>query len=100
MNDQRQEIPVDLDALCEWIESRPELTHIRSQAGEALALYRPGEERRCDRFQISKNRTLVSNKRGLFGGLKEIVWIPARKLRGNSCATPAMDGTAIQQRKC
>ena len=94
MNEQRQENPVDLDALCEWIESRPELTHIRVQADEALALYRPGAEKLCDRFQISKNRTLVSDRGGFWGNLKEVVWVPARKLRGNSYATPAMDGTA------
>ena len=94
MNSQNQQTQVDLDGLCEWIESRPELKHIRKQADEALAMYRPGEPQLCDRFRISKNRTLNGKGGGLFGTLKDVVWVPARKLRGNSYATPAMDGTA------
>ena len=94
MTSKTQQTQVDLDGLCEWIESRPELKHIRKQADEALAMYRPGEEQLCDRFRISKNRTLNAKGGGLFGSLKKVIWVPARKLRGNSYATPAIDGTA------
>ena len=53
MTSQTQQTQVDLDGLCEWIESRPELKHIRKQADEALAMYRPGEEQLCDGFSFS-----------------------------------------------
>lgn len=94
MTSQNQQTQVDLDGLCEWIESRPELKHIRKQADEALAMYRPGEKDLADRFRISKNRTLSSKGGGFLGTVKNVIWVPARKLRGNSYATPAMDGTA------
>ena len=94
MSPQNQQAQVDLDGLCEWIESRPELQHIRKQADESLAMYRPGEEQLCDRFRISKNRTLNKKGGGLIGSIKEVIWVPAQKLRGNSYSTPSIDGTA------
>lgn len=92
MNNPEEQI--DLDELCEWIESRPELSHIRKQADEALAMYRPGEDGLNERIRISKNRTLNKRNQGFSGGLKEAVWVPGRKLRGNSYSTPSIDGTA------
>jgi hypothetical protein len=93
MPSQRPVGEIDLDELIDWIKRRPELRHLRQEAAQAKAEYRPGESTPRRRIDLTDDRMLRSAESGPMGKLREIVWVPVRNMRGKSYATPSSDAT-------
>jgi hypothetical protein len=93
MPSQRPIGDIDLDELIDWIKRRPELRHLREEADSAKVDYRPGEATPRKRIGIADDRILRSASTGWLGGVREIVWVPVRNMRGRSYATPTTDAT-------
>ena len=84
---------IDVQDLIDFVESRPELRHIRDEVDRALVDYRPGDETPERRLRICKDRILRTHQKGLAKQFRDLIWVPARNMRGRSYTTPSLDGS-------
>lgn len=83
---------INAEDLFNWLEQQPELAHLRDQAASTMCEYRPGEASLANRIQlINADRELVQEASGPLQKLKDVVWVPGRKMRGNAFSTPDLD---------
>jgi len=89
MNSSPRQRGINAEDLFNWLEQQPELAHLREQAASTMCEYRPSEALLADRIQlINADRELVQEASGPLQQLKNVVWVPGRKMRGTAFSTP------------
>ena len=93
MAQQKEPVNVDIDALINWIESRPELRGIREQAEESKAIYRPNEKDKRNKIKLIRDKIVLTRRGNPLRSFLETIWVPSKKLRGTSYSTSSVDST-------
>ena len=76
--------------LINWIKAQPDLEHIRILANQTKVQYNKNEKDSSKRIRVF-NRAKYKTKKSFLRGFAEIVWLPARNLRGKAYADPNLD---------
>jgi hypothetical protein len=83
---------IEIDGLLSWLEQQPELEPLRAKANSLMCAYRPGEANPAQRIVLNDMPELNPESQNILQKLKEVIWVPARSLRGKAFATPELDG--------
>lgn len=84
---------IDIESLYSWLEQQPELEHLRTRADNMLCEYRPGERTPGQRITVNEKGELGRKRKGFFGKLRDVVWVPGENMRGKVFATPELDAS-------
>ena len=76
--------------LLSWIKSHPDLEHIRKLANQTRVQYNKNEKDPSKRIKVF-NRAKYKTKKSVFKGFRELIWLPARSLRGKAYSDPNLD---------
>ena len=79
------------DELINWLEQEPSLAQLRRLAADVVSEYKPGELTPERRIRCNPPKELPAEKKGPLRSIWNIVWVPGRKMRGNSYGTPELD---------
>lgn len=82
----------EFDQLLDWIESRPELSHIRAAANSAICSYQTDATSAQDRITLNSADVRLSNKHTLDRVL-ETIWVPGQSMRGKAYASQSSDAS-------
>ena len=82
----------ELQKLLDWIDSRPELAHIRKAANSAICNYRTDASITQERIIVNSS-DIKAVSSSLYSRVLDLVWVPGKNMRGKAYASQSSDAS-------